>query len=127
MSPEQVKGQPAGIASDIYSLGITLFEMITGKVPFSGNSEYSIMKDIVECSPPSPREFYPYVPISIENTILKAIAKEPEERFKCIEEFDSALTTIHESPKVFYVNPAGNLNEDRVSEHAGFTSRCGKV
>ena len=92
MSPEQVKGQPAGISSDIYALGVTLFEMITGKVPFSGNSEYSIMKDIVECSPPSPREFYPYVPVPLEKTIMRAIAKEPADRFKSVQEFAAALS-----------------------------------
>ncbi len=91
MSPEQVKGQPASISSDIYSLGITLYEMVTGKVPFSGNSEYHIMKSIVESTPPSPREFEPHIPVHIEKAILNAVAKLQSERFKTAKDFSEAL------------------------------------
>jgi len=91
MSPEQVQGQQAGVTSDIYALGITLFEMVTGKVPFTGDSEYHIMHNIVQNPPPDPREFYPYIPLSLEKTILKAIAKSPADRFQNVGEFAESL------------------------------------
>jgi serine/threonine-protein kinase len=91
MSPEQVQGQQAGVTSDIYALGITLFEMVTGKVPFTGDSEYHIMHNIVQNPPPDPREYYPYIPVSLEKTILKAIAKSPRDRFQNVREFAESL------------------------------------
>lgn len=115
MSPEQVKGQPAGTASDIYSLGITLFEMVTGTVPFTGDSEYSIMKQIVETSPPSPREFYPYIPHYLEQAISKAVAKEPGRRFKSTEEFAAALNNQDAEHDIIIrteFNRAGRSEED---------------
>jgi len=91
MSPEQVRGQTVGITTDIYSLGITLFEMVTGRLPFTGDSEYQIMKTIIENKPPSPREFYPYVPLNIEQAILKSIEKNPYNRFQTTREFLNVL------------------------------------
>ncbi len=105
MSPEQVRGQSVGIATDIYSLGITLFEMVTGNLPFSGNSEYQIMRSIVDIKPPSPKEFYPYIPLKIEKAILKAISKQPSDRFKSTKEFLDALINNDFSYKEYIAQP----------------------
>jgi tetratricopeptide (TPR) repeat protein len=127
MSPEIVKGHSAGVSSDIYSLGVTLFEMITGNVPFSGNTEYTIMKNIVECPPPSPREFYPYVPVSLEKAILKAIAKEPAERFRSIEEFEAALKANPEDDfREISAAPAGFQDVGVERNSAGIFSKWKK-
>jgi serine/threonine protein kinase len=91
MSPEQVRGQSVDTRTDIYSLGITLFEMVTGHLPFTGDSEYQIMKIIVEREPPSPKDFYPYIPVQIEKAILKAVSKLASERFPTTGEFLDAL------------------------------------
>lgn len=91
MSPEQVKGMPATVASDIYSLGVTLFQMVTGRVPFYAKSEFDVMKTIVETPPPSPKNFYPYIPVQLEQAILKSLAKNPAQRFKSAQDFSLAV------------------------------------
>jgi serine/threonine-protein kinase len=91
MSPEQVLNKPVDIRSDIYSLGVTLYEMITGHVPFEADSDYQIMTSHVSTPPPLPTRFYPYIPTGVENAVLKAIEKNPEARFQTVEEFGQAL------------------------------------
>lgn len=91
MSPEQVKGERVDIRSDIYSLGITLYELLTANVPFSASSEFQVLNDHVNTPPPPPSKFYPYLPKGLENIILKSLAKEPDQRFQTAEEFGAAL------------------------------------
>ncbi len=94
MSPEQILGQPIGSLSDIYSLGITLYEMATGKVPFSGNSDYEIQQGHLERVPPFPRQFNPSLSREIETAILKSIEKKPERRFSSACHFLETLSLI---------------------------------
>ena len=91
MSPEQVKGERVDIRSDIYSLGITLYELLTANVPFSSNSEFEILSDHVNTPPPPPSKFYPYLAKGLENIILKSLEKNPDQRFQTAEEFGAAL------------------------------------
>jgi serine/threonine-protein kinase len=91
MSPEQVRSEPSDQRADIYALGILLFEMLSGRVPFSSPSEYELMRAHVELPPPPLREFAPHAPEFIEQAILKALAKQREDRFQSVEEFRSFL------------------------------------
>ncbi len=91
MSPEQIRNRPVDIRSDIYSLGVTLFELLTAHLPFENESEFEVMSDHVNTPPPPPTRYYPYIPRGIEQCVLKALDKNPDARFQTVEEFGSAL------------------------------------
>jgi serine/threonine protein kinase len=91
MSPEQILGQDIDSRSDIYSLGILLYETLTGRLPFVGGSEYEVMKSHVEREPPSPRNFMAEIPASVANSILRALNKDVEARFQTVDEFRGDL------------------------------------
>jgi len=91
MSPEQVLNKAVDIRSDIYSLGVTLYQLLTAHVPFEGTSEFEIMSGHLQAPPPLPTRFYPYIPKGVENAVLKALEKNPDNRFQTVEEFGAAL------------------------------------
>jgi serine/threonine protein kinase len=94
MSPEQVKGAPADPRSDLYSLGVVLYEMVTGKRPFQGDSPSSIMAAHLQQTPVAPSEMVPWVLGPLNEIILMAVNKDPEARFQSAEAFRNALQSV---------------------------------
>ena len=94
MSPEQVQAQPADQRSDIYSLGVTFYEMATGRRPIDGASEYAILNAHLTHTPVPPGSLNPGVPMMLGAAIMKALAKQPMDRFQTAAEFREALRRI---------------------------------
>jgi serine/threonine-protein kinase len=95
-SPEQASGSAPSPASDVYSLGIMMFEMLTGQLPFSSKSPDELARLHRESPPPSPRALNPAIPFALEQIIYKALSKESSLRYATADQFGRALTSYVE-------------------------------
>ncbi|XQY93464.1 Stk1 family PASTA domain-containing Ser/Thr kinase [Metabacillus sp. HB246100] len=100
LSPEQARGGLANKKSDIYSLGIVFFELLTGRLPFDGESAISIALKHLQSDTPSPRRWNPDIPQSIENIILKATAKDPFHRYDSSEEMEQDIESSFDPKRI---------------------------
>jgi eukaryotic-like serine/threonine-protein kinase len=94
MSPEQVKCEPVDARSDIYSVGISFYEMVTGQRPFQSDSNFSIMQAHLHEPPKLPTEVKPGLPVRISEIIMMAMEKDPAKRFQSADAFANALRTV---------------------------------
>jgi serine/threonine protein kinase len=133
MSPEQVQGKKVDIRSDIYSLGVTFYQMLTGVNPYNGlTTEYEVYSRIVKDDLPPPQDIYPGIPDYFLAILKKALAKQPEDRFQTCDDFlnafvvksainSSASSRNVESLKVNNVvnnTPVGSISKNRIGTAA---------
>ncbi|HKB59752.1 MAG TPA: serine/threonine-protein kinase [Gallionellaceae bacterium] len=91
MAPEQITGEGVSFRSDIYSLGVTMYELLTGKLPFEASNHAALISRIVEGNPPAPRARRPEVPEALEAIVMRAIQRDPGQRYQSWAEFAREL------------------------------------
>ena len=94
MSPEQINGDPIDGRSDIFSLGVVFYELLTGQLPFQGKNLTSLLYNVTQARHPSPRSSNPGIPKACEQIIDRALAKDPKNRFQTGEELAKYLTAM---------------------------------
>jgi len=98
LSPEQAQGKPTTPQSDIYSIGVILYEALTGRVPFEGDSAVAVALKQVSETPRRPSAINPDIPPALDAVVMRALAKDPEARFKDADAFLKALDAAEKAP-----------------------------
>jgi serine/threonine protein kinase len=106
MSPEQASGAHVDSSTDIYSLGIMVYELVTGRVPFQGNSATEVLLKHIQQKPPEPTKFNPKITKPVQDVILKALAKDPANRFSTATEFARAVRSALQSDSPVFNQPS---------------------
>lgn len=113
LSPEQALGKNLTPAADLYSLGVTLFEMLTARLPFESNSAWAMVSMHASQEPPSPQQLSPQVPETLAALVTRSLQKDPSDRFDNPAEMDAALTKLQESMSEYAFEAGGLQRRDR--------------
>jgi serine/threonine protein kinase len=97
MPPEQIRGEEPDARTDIYAIGIVLYQLLTGRAPFSGDSDYQLMKSQIEDPPPPPKEYTDKISDQLQTIILRALSKSSNDRYADVGQFAKALAACPES------------------------------
>lgn len=127
ISPEQASGKETGTYSDIYSVGVMLYEMFTGKLPFDAEAPVSVAMMQISDEPQKPTEVALGLPKGVEQVILKAMSKAPQDRFKSAKSMlrairilkESPMTVFSDKPKAPAAQPAGKKGQSKNKQQTG--------
>ena len=117
-SPEQAQGQKVDIRTDLYAVGIVLFEMLTGKVPFTGDTAVAVAHQHIHAHPPAPSSLNPKVSLALDQVVFTALAKDKADRFQTTAEFGKELRVAESAKPVSSKKsaPASNAAPEAVVE-----------
>lgn len=125
MSPEQAMGQTVDGRSDLYALGVILYEMIVGRRPFTGNNIAAILRAITQDTPESPADVDPFISPALSDLIMKSIAKDPSERFQTGRQMADALASV--ATRVEAPSPAAGKDREPAGTPAGGRKTIGII
>jgi len=119
MSPEQVSVQPVDGRSDVFSLGVVLYELLTGEAPFAGDDLHAVMRRVVHHVPPAPAALNPRVPAALDVIVRRAMAKRPDERYPSAREFAADLTRFARGELITLKSAPASANRPRAVPATG--------
>jgi serine/threonine protein kinase/Flp pilus assembly protein TadD len=117
LSPEQVRGEPADERSDLFSLGVVVYEMCTGRLPFEATTTTGVLSSILQAAPPPIRRFMPDAPEELEWIVTKLLSKERDDRYQTARELLSDLKRLKQ--RLEFGAEAARLNTSEVSRRSG--------
>ena len=115
ISPEQASGKPIDPRSDLYSVGVMMYEMVTGQLPFNADSPVTVAMMQVHDTPTVPRKLNPQIPLGLQQFILKAMEKEPDKRYQSAREMLRQLIQLKNNPDVVF-SISGTREEEEEEE-----------
>ncbi len=121
IAPEQINGRETDCRSDVYTLGISLYEAVTGRLPFERRSDYALMHAHVQEKPLNPKEYQRRLPRELAAVIMKAIEKDPNRRFQTVVEFRAALLNLgfverRQTPAANFISDMSTSSNRRVRD-----------